>query len=259
MEFCSLSSGSSGNCIYIGSDKTKLIVDAGISKKSVDNSLKLIKVNTDQLDGILITHEHLDHYKSCGSLSRSYNIPLYMKEKTYEVLKSRLGNIFKINIIDRDEFLIGDLEIKIFSTPHDAVDPIGYTISNDKKRISIATDMGYFSNNVFENLKDSNIVLIESNYNKDLVLTGPYPYTLKQRILSDLGHLSNEDCGVAILKLLKNFPKTIILGHLSETNNFPELAYRTVEKIVTDNNLEIGKDLELTLAHRNLPSNYIRI
>lgn len=259
MYFCSISSGSSGNCIYVSSNRTRILVDIGISKKSVNDGLNLLKVDPKSIDGILLTHEHLDHYRGVGIFSRAYNIPIFLNVKTYEAISSKLMNIKKINIIDKNEFTIGDLDIKSFSLPHDAVDPIGYSIINSKKKISIATDMGYVSNEVFENLKDSDIVLIESNYNEDMIKVSPYPYSLKQRILSDMGHLSNEECAKVVINLVGYSRKHIILGHLSNTNNFPELAYRTVENALVNNGFKIGKDLNLTIAHRSLPSNYMKI
>lgn len=259
MYFCSISSGSSGNCIYVGSEKTKLLIDVGVSKKKVINSLNLMKVCPGSINGILVTHEHLDHYRGVGVLSRSYNIPIYLNKATYEAISDKIGNIKNVNLLEECEFVVGDLEIKMFRLPHDAVDPVGYTIMNNNKKISIATDMGYVSKEVFENLKDSNVILIESNYNEHMVKMGAYPYFLKERILGKFGHLSNEDCGNIVVELVKNFPKKIVLGHLSNVNNFPELAYKTVEEIIYTNGLKIGIDLDLTIAHRDLPSNYMRI
>lgn len=259
MYFCSLSSGSSGNCMYIGSEKTSVLVDVGISRKVVVDALKLIKVNPRLIKGILVTHEHLDHYKGVNILSKTYDIPVYLNESTYNVIKDKVSDVKVINIIEDQKFSIGDLDIEVFKLPHDAVDPVGYSILNSGRKISIATDMGHVSEEIYENLKDSNLVLLESNYNEQMVRMGDYPYFLKQRILGNYGHLSNEECGNLIVKLLQNFPKKIILGHISNTNNFPELAYKTVEKILLKNSLKIGRDLGLTVAHRNLPSNYMRI
>lgn len=259
MYFCSISSGSSGNCIYIGSDRSKVLIDIGISKKSVVGALELIKVNPKSINGVLITHEHLDHYKGASVFCKSYDIPLYLNYSTYSVIKDKIFGIRNINIIENVEFSIGDLDINTFNLPHDASEPIGYSVVCNGKKISIATDMGYVSSEVFDNLKDSNVILIESNYNEELVKMSSYPYFLKDRILSNFGHLSNEDCSKAIVELVKNSFKKIILGHLSCTNNFPELAYQTAKNILSNNNVELGRDVELTVAHRSLPSNYMRI
>ncbi len=260
MYFCSISSGSSGNCIYVSSGRTRILIDVGISKKSLNDALKLIKVRSESIDGILLTHEHLDHYRGAGIFSRAYKVPLYLSEKTYSVLNDKFLDIKDINIISNDsEFAIGDLDVKVFKIPHDAVDPVGYSIMNCNKKVSVATDMGYFSDEVFNNLRDSDVVLIESNYNEDMIKVSPYPHYLKKRILSNLGHLSNEDCAKAVIDLVRYSRKNIILGHLSGTNNFPELAYKTVENALLDNGFKIGIDLNLTVAHRSLPSNYMKI
>ena len=259
MYFCSLSSGSSGNCMYIGSEKTSILIDVGISRKVAVEGLRLIKVNPSLINGILVTHEHLDHYKGVNILAKTFDIPVYLNESTYNIIKDKISDVKSIKIIEDDKFSIGDLDIETFKLPHDAADPIGYSVLNGGKKISIATDIGHVSKDLYENLKDSNLILLESNYNEQMVKMGDYPYFLKQRILSKYGHLSNEDCGSLIVKLLENFPKKIILGHLSNTNNLPELAYKTVEKILISNNLKVGEDLGLTVAHRNLPSNYMRV
>ena len=216
-------------------------------------------MNPKSISGVLITHEHLDHYKGADVFCKSYDIPLYLNYSTYSVIKHKVSGVRNVNIIENTEFSIGGLDIKTFKLPHDASEPIGYSVIYKGKKISVATDMGYVSDEIFNNLKDSNVILIESNYNEELVKMSPYPYFLKDRILSSFGHLSNEDCSNAIVELIKNFPKKIVLGHLSCTNNFPELAYQTAKNILSDNNVELGRDVELTVAHRNLPSNYMRI
>lgn len=259
MYFCSLSSGSSGNCMYVGNDKNKILIDVGLSKKQIMTSLGFINVKLKSIDGVLITHEHLDHCKGLSALSKDYNLPVYLNRGTYEAILNKGYNIKNMVIIENDEFCIGDLDIKTFRVPHDAVDPVGYTIMNKNRKISIVTDVGYISNEIFDNIKNSNVILIESNYNEYMVKMSSYPQFLKDRILGEYGHLSNEECGNIVVELIKNFPKRIILGHLSKTNNFPELAYKTVEKIVSTNGFEVGKDLKLTVAHRDLPSNYLRV
>ena len=259
MYFCSISSGSSGNCVYIASEKTNVLIDIGVPKKTVVSGLSSIGINPFNISAILVTHEHLDHIKGVGIFARSYNIPVYINNLTYNVVRDNLKDVQNINIIENDKFSIGDLDINTFKLPHDAVNPIGYSISHGNKRISIATDIGYVSKDILENLMNSNIVLIESNYNEDMLNMSSYPYFLKQRIQSDFGHLSNEECARTIIEIIKNFPKRIILGHLSKTSNFPELAYKTIENLLFKNNLKIGKDLNLTVAHRILPSNYMKV
>lgn len=262
MQFCSLYSGSSGNSIYISSPKAKILVDAGVTGKSIGLALESINVNPLYLNGILVTHEHSDHVKGVGVLSRRFNLPIYANEKTWIAMKNKIGKIKNenINIIDKN-FNIMDMEIETFKIPHDASDTIGYSINSNGKKVSIATDMGVFTNGIKNNIKDSDLVLIESNHDEEMLKFGPYPYELKRRILSSTGHLSNSDSASAILEVLKHGPKKIFLGHLSGTNNVPELAYKTVENILIDNNVKIGKgkDVDLSIASRKEPSKLIEV
>ncbi len=259
MYFCSISSGSSGNCYFVGNKNTNILIDCGVNKKKLVDSLKMINVDINSLDGILITHEHLDHYKGLGTISRSFNIPVYLKELTFNNIKDKINGVKDIRIIEDKDFYIKDLFINTFKLPHDACDPIGYSIVYKNKKISIATDIGHMSKEVFNNIEDSDVIVIESNYNEEMLRLSNYPYFLKERIISDYGHLSNEECGLTIVKLAMKSYKRFILGHLSATSNFPELAYKTSERMIRDNGLKLGEDLSLTIAHRSMPSNYMRI
>lgn len=259
MYFCSISSGSSGNCFFIGSNRTNILIDCGVTQKVLINSLKMININLKTIDGILVTHEHLDHYRGIKTILKNFNIPLYLNEPTFDSIKNKIGDIKFLNIIEGREFSINDLDIQTFNLPHDAVNPIGYSVFHNNKKISVATDIGHISSEVFKNIRDSHIVLLESNYNEEMLRLSNYPNFLKERILSDYGHLSNEECASAVVELVKYSYKRIILGHLSKTSNFPELAYKTVERIVNNNGIKVGRDLQLTIAHRSIPSNYMRI
>ena len=263
MKFCSLYSGSSGNSIFVGSEKARILIDAGLPGKKIDEALNQIGQNPSELDGIFITHEHIDHIKGAGVLSRKYNIPIYAPHDTWVAMEGILGNIKENNIrvMDRrSTVLVNDIEVKSFIIPHDAAAPVGYTINLNGKKASVATDFGTFTKEIEDNMKDSNIILIESNYNSEMLDFGPYPYNLKQRIKQADGHLSNEDCGEAIVKLLKSgLQKKIILGHLSNTNNTPELAEITVKNILCNNNINVGSDVFLSLANRHNPSKVITL
>lgn len=254
MWFCSLFSGSSGNSIYIGTGKTNVLVDAGLSGKRVVNSLKEIGISPKEINAILVTHEHIDHIRGVGVMSRMFNIPVYANTNTWESMEKIIGKINEnnIRIIDKDSpFAVGDIEIMPFSTPHDAADPCGYSFLNEGAKVSIATDIGHVSDCVFDNIKDSNLILLESNHDVEMLKFGPYPYALKRRILSDVGHLSNESAGKAIVELLKDKYMTVVLGHLSEQNNYPELAYRTVVSILEENGIDIDSDIKIDMAGRN--------
>lgn len=207
MEFCTLFSGSSGNSIYVGTDKTKLLVDAGLSGKKIQEGLKEIGINPTDINGILITHEHDDHIKGAGILSRRFDIPIYANEDTWSAIHEKVGEIKSQNIKVFDNyatFEIGDVTVIPFKTPHDAISPCGYSFVFKNKKISIATDIGHTSLEVKDNIKDSDLILLESNHDVEMLKVGPYPYHLKRRVLSEIGHLSNEDCGRTIVDILNS-------------------------------------------------------
>ncbi|PJI08569.1 MULTISPECIES: MBL fold metallo-hydrolase [Clostridium] len=259
MKFCSLYSGSSGNSIFVASNNSKILVDAGLSGKNIEKALKEIDENPREIDGIFVTHEHLDHIKGVGVLSRKYDIPIYANEPTWKAMIRNVGKIKDDNIkITTEEYIkIKDMDVLSYRIPHDAASPCGYKILSDNKSVCIATDLGYFSEEVKAAIKDSNLILLESNHDVEMLKFGPYPYNLKRRILSDVGHLSNEDCGKAIVDIAKESKKKIVLGHLSRTNNYPELAYKTVVNELIDNGIELDGDVSISMAKRSEPSNYV--
>lgn len=264
MQLCSLASGSSGNCIYIGDNTTKLLIDAGISGKRIEEGLIRYNISARDLDGILITHEHTDHIKSIGIMARRYKIPIYATKDTWQEIISNtyLGKIdpnLHIEIFPDKEFNINNIRIFPFKTSHDAVDPVCYTFTKDNKKISIATDLGCYNDYIKDILKDSDILFIEANHDIKMLEVGNYPYFLKQRILSDLGHLSNESSGKLISELFHNNLKHIILGHLSNENNFPDLAFETVrQELYTRKDINISK-VSISVAKRSKISDLIVI
>lgn len=254
MKFCSIFSGSSGNCLYVASQRTRLLVDAGLTGKRIQEGLKEAGVDPNELKGILITHEHSDHIKAAGILSRRFNIPIYANTNTWEAMHASVGNVKSENIKTFDgcePFEIGDITVLPYDIPHDAVNPVGYSFVNEGKKISIATDIGYASDNVKNNIKDADLILLESNHDEEMLKVGPYPYPLKLRILSDVGHLSNENAGKLITDILNSKMQKVILGHLSGTNNYPELAMRTVLSVLETNGIKDGKDIDIDIAYRD--------
>jgi phosphoribosyl 1,2-cyclic phosphodiesterase len=257
MEICSLYSGSSGNCIYIGNKRTKVLVDAGLSGKKVQEGLKSIGIEPNEINAIIITHEHDDHIKSAGILSRRFNIPIYANTNTWEAMINSLGDVKKENIKIFDgynPFEIGDIGVVPYAIPHDAAAPCGYSFIYGTKKASIATDIGHASDIIKENIKDSNFILLEANHDVEMLKVGPYPYHLKKRVLSSYGHLSNEDAGNTIVEILNSKIKKVMLGHLSKINNYPELALRTVISVLEMNGIKDGKDIEIDIAHRDRAS-----
>ena len=230
MRMVSIASGSSGNCIYIGSDNTHILVDAGISNKRIEKGLNDIGLKGSEIDGILITHEHSDHIRGLGVLARKHHLPIYGTQETLDEIAAAgsLGN-FDLGLltpISPDvDFVIGDLTVKPFEIDHDAVNPVAYRVKNGSKSVAVATDMGHFDQYIIDHLQGLNGLLLESNHDVRMLETGPYPYYLKRRILGDHGHLSNENAGRLLSLILHDDMKKILLGHLSNENNYEELAY----------------------------------
>ena len=193
MIFCSLYSGSSGNSMFIASERAKILIDAGLPGKKIDAALQEINQNPKDLNGIFITHEHSDHVKGVGVLSRKYDIPIYANADTWSAMESSIGKIkeHNIKVIDKRSITeIEDMNIKAFNIPHDAVSPMGYTVTDGVKSVSVATDFGTFTKEIYDNIKESEVILLESNHDVNMLKFGPYPYPLKRRILSEIGHLS---------------------------------------------------------------------
>ena len=234
MNLCSIASGSSGNCIYTGTDNTGILVDAGISAKRIEQGLASIDRNIKEIKGIFISHEHSDHIKGVGVLARKHHIPIYGTRGTIEAIKqcSSLGTIDEdlYRVIRADEEVqIDDLVVKPFRISHDAAEPVAYRMECGKKSAAIATDLGFYNQSIVDKLQNLDVLLLESNHDIHMLQVGIYPYHLKQRILGDRGHLSNESAGKLLCHLLHDDLKAVFLGHLSKDNNYEELAYETVK------------------------------
>jgi len=265
MKLLSIASGSSGNSIYIGSQYTNILVDAGISNKRIEEGLRSIGLGCSDINAICITHEHSDHIKALGVLARKYEIPVYATQGTIDAILRdiTLGDysheIFR-PIVSDDEFMIGDITVHPFSIYHDAADPVGYRFASDGKRIAIATDMGHYDDYIINELMGLNAVLIESNHDIRMLETGSYPYYLKRRILSDCGHLSNENCGKLLCRIVNDDMKAIFLGHLSKENNYPDLAFEAVRCEISQDPCKYGPDdLNIIVAKRDCPSCFVEI
>ena len=257
--FCSLYSGSSGNSLFVESENTKLLVDAGVSSKKIEEALANLEIDPTSIDGILITHEHSDHVQGLGTFAKKFNLPVFVNEKTLDAMPKQKEKISEKNIKlfnINEKFEIGDLKVKPFSIPHDAANPCGFNIFKDDKKISIATDIGHMTNGVLKNLEDSIFIMLESNYDPEVLKYSKYPYQLKTRIAGPDGHLSNELAGKTISYLLNSGLKQAVLGHLSKQINFPELAYKTViDEIMCTRYDE--NSLKLSVASRDIPGNKI--
>lgn len=265
MRLVSIASGSSGNCIYIGTDHTHILVDAGISNKRIEQGLNEIGLKGSDLDAVFITHEHSDHTKGLGVLARKYGMPIYGTRETLEEISAMKGlgeypgELLKPIWADVD-LSVGDLEIKPFKIDHDAANPVAYRVQSDKKSVAVATDMGHYSQYIIDHLQGLDAILLESNHDVKMLETGPYPYYLKRRILGDFGHLSNENAGRLLNCILHDGLKRILLGHLSKENNYEELAYETVKLEITQgDNPYQASDFPIAVAKRDAMSEIITL
>lgn len=254
IKFCSLSSGSSGNCQYIETKNSRILIDAGFSGKRIEALLKSIDVEPSSIDAILVTHEHIDHVKGVGVLSRRYGIDIHANENTWKAMtpiindvKDTHTKVFQSNKV----FQLQDLHILPFKISHDAVEPVGYIIYYRNKKISIVTDTGWVNDNTKNLLKDSNLFFMESNHDVRMLREGSYPWHLKKRIMSTKGHLSNYDAGMILGDILSGFGETVLLAHLSKDNNRPEIAYNTVRNTIRNLGLDVDKDINLGLTFRD--------
>lgn len=265
MNLCSIASGSSGNCIYVGTDNTHIMVDAGITKKRIDQGLSGLGIKTEEISGILVTHEHSDHIKGLGVLSRKYEIPIYGTRGTIEAIKgiSTLGEIPDglFQVIEADNnFAIGDLEIEPFAISHDAAEPVAYRVNSGGKSAGIVTDLGVYTEEIVKKLRGLNVLLLEANHDIRMLEIGGYPYYLKRRIAGDRGHLSNELSGRLLCEILHDKLKQVVLGHLSKENNYAELAYETVKlEITLGDNPYKGDEIPIQVARRDEVSEMIAV
>ncbi|WP_034327899.1 MBL fold metallo-hydrolase [Alkaliphilus transvaalensis] len=261
INFCSLASGSSGNCHFIADDSNSILIDAGLSGKQIQLKLGEIGVEPQKLSGILISHEHSDHIHGAGILSRRFNIPIFANKGTWEGMEHKLGSIKEDNIKifeTNKPFEMGNFSILPYEISHDANEPVGFSLFNGRTKICITTDLGHITDEIKDHISDSDLVVLESNHDIEMLKAGGYPYYLKRRILSDFGHLSNEACGNAIVDLVNKNVKTVMLAHLSKDNNFPELAIETIKSILSMNEIVINKDVMIDMAFRDRVSHLYR-
>lgn len=262
LKFCSLFSGSSGNCIFVGNEETNILIDAGVSGKKIEKALNEIGESGSSLSAILVTHEHQDHINGVGILSRRFKIPVYANEKTWEAIdrEKLLGKMPAENkrvVSAGDTVSVGSMRIKSCRISHDAADPVCYTISSEGHKVGIATDMGFVSDEIRTILRGCELALVEANHDVEMLKAGKYPYQLKRRILSDSGHLSNESAAELVAMLAKHGTKRFILGHLSEENNYPRLAYEAVNSVLKIKGFDTEKDIFLRVAERDCPGDVI--
>lgn len=261
MRFTTIVSGSSGNCTYVGSDNTHILVDAGTSKKRIEEGLSDLGLSLSEISAIFVTHEHVDHIAAIRTIAKKYPIPVYATPGTITGIKNsdkkhEIPNDLFIPVAIDKETMIGDLRVNPMAISHDALEPCGYRIFCGDKKVGVATDLGCYTDYTVESLKGCDALLLEANHDVRMLQTGPYPYQLKHRILGDKGHLSNEKSAELLNKLLHDNIKGIFLGHLSKENNLPELAFETVRVgIEMADNPYSGGDFPIVVAPRDKMSN----
>lgn len=264
MQLYSIASGSSGNCIYAGTDKEGILFDAGVSMKRIREGLEAEGLSFEQVKAICITHEHSDHISGLGPVLRKVPIPVYATAGTIHAIweKSNMANISTElfhSIAPGEEWELAGGLVRPFSISHDAADPVCYTMEKDGKKIGIATDTGCYDDKMIDSLGECDTLLLEANHDINLLQVGNYPYSLKMRILSDRGHLSNDMSARLIKEVLHHGLQHIVLGHLSKENNFPELAYNTVSYELEKSETWRELSTELSVASRDVPSPAIQI
>jgi len=252
-----LASGSTGNAIFLDFKHTKILVDAGISTRRIKNSLLELGTSIEELDGVFITHEHRDHVSGLATMTKKYNLPVYASMNTWSAMYcSHLipPQCCKVLPTSLD---IGQVTVEPFSISHDAADPVGFSFYNESTKCSVVTDLGFVTENVKTAIALSDVLVLESNHDVEMLEKGPYPWHLKRRIMSNRGHLSNFDAGWTLARLERKPSMQVFLAHMSQKNNDPELAMDTVSTILTQQGCKLGTEIQLcrTYPDRIVSSN----
>ncbi|MBR4434909.1 MAG: MBL fold metallo-hydrolase [Clostridia bacterium] len=251
MRFIPLFSGSSGNASVIEAGDTMLLIDAGVTFKALSLALASVGISPERLNGILITHDHSDHTRGVGVIAKKYGLPVYANGGTHLKMEPYIKGLpfSSIRMFRTDEdFYIGDINILPFKTPHDASESVGFVFTFKGKKLTYMTDIGCFRESMLNIAAGSDLVFIESNHDIEMLKNGTYPYYLKQRILSDRGHLSNDNCAKALIKLYETGVRFAVLAHLSDENNTPEAAFNTSSVALEQAGIE---DMRIVVAKKD--------
>jgi phosphoribosyl 1,2-cyclic phosphodiesterase len=262
LNFCSLSSGSSGNCYYIGNEFHGILIDAGISATSVRKFLKELNISMQTIMGIFITHNHIDHIRGLEGLIRKNNIPAFTTNKVWESIPSSRMKIPRDCIREiglQQMFHIAGFDIEAFPVSHDAPETIGFQICSADKKITIATDLGHICQTSASYIRAANLLVIESNYDEQMLVNGRYPYFLKARIQSENGHLGNHQTSLFMAEIINANLSHICLAHLSKNNNTPEIALHTLQKTLSERGFNLNGKPQISILNRNKPSEMIRL
>ncbi|MEH7401890.1 MULTISPECIES: MBL fold metallo-hydrolase [Bacillaceae] len=262
LHFSVLASGSTGNALYVGTEKTKLLVDTGLSGKAMESLFKEINRDIKEVSGILVTHEHSDHIKGLGVLARRYQIPIYANEKTWKAMNHLIGEIpteqkFIFNMETTIQF--GDIQVESFGVSHDAAEPMFYVFHHNEKKFVTITDTGYVSDRMKGIISNADMYIFESNHDVEMLRMGRYPWSIKRRILSDVGHVSNEDAALAMSDVIGDKTKRIYLAHLSQDNNMKELARMSVTQTLEGKGFEVGMQFEIHDTDPQKPTDIVYV
>ncbi len=265
IEFLCLGSGSSGNSYLLRTQNSGILIDAGIGIRSLKKSLKEFGLSLDHVDAVLVTHDHADHIKAVGHLANDFEKPIYATELVHMginrnyCITSKLTDKHQCFLNKGAQTQIGDFTITPFEVSHDSTDCVGYKVEHDEVVFCIITDCGQVTAHVAEAISTANYLVIEANHEESMLASGPYPAYLKGRILSGQGHLSNKQCADALINYATPELRHVWLCHLSEENNHPELARKTVDQVLRSNGIIIGKDFGLEVLKRKIPSGIYKL
>lgn len=257
LHFSVLASGSTGNALYVATEKGKLLVDAGMSGKGIERLFQEVERDIKEIQGILITHEHIDHVKGAGILARKYGIPIYANQNTWNAMSATIGEVpldqkFSFEAGTIKEF--ADITVESFGVSHDSAEAMFYVFHHGGKKLSMITDTGYVSDRMKGVIKHSDVFVFESNHDVNMLQMGPYPWSIKRRILSDFGHVSNEDAALALADVIGPNTKEIYLAHLSKDNNMVDLARMTVEQVLQQKGFDVQNQIQLKDTSPTVPT-----
>lgn len=264
MQVCSIASGSSGNCIYVGDGKNHILIDAGVSRKRIVTGLESIGIRPEQIDGIFVTHEHSDHIQGIPMMVKMFGTSVFATGGTLDAIcmkdKQNVIGMDKLYQVYADEQVsIGNLRIMPFQMSHDAAEPVCYCVESSGHKLGMATDLGTYDEYTIDHLKGSDILLLEANHDISMLEAGKYPYSLKCRILGERGHLSNEDSGRLLCSLADKRLRYAYLAHLSKENNYPALAYEAVKCQIWEDTGIKELPFKLAVAKRDEPSELVTL
>jgi phosphoribosyl 1,2-cyclic phosphodiesterase len=259
LQFQSFGSGSSGNCYYIGIASNGILIDAGLGVRSIRKNLRNIGLDFENIWGVFVTHDHADHIKAVGTLGEKHHIPIYSTHQVHEGIQRSYCVTEKLytsrRFIEKGETLeLGNFRITAFPVSHDSTDCVGYTIEYKEKRFTFATDLGFIGEEAALHLRQADYIVLEANYDEQMLLQGSYPVHLKNRIIANTGHLSNDQAGYFLAENYNEQMKHIFLCHLSRENNLPEVAYTTIQNFLEEKQVIVGTDLQLITLDRLTPS-----